>query len=103
MAAETLQRVGTFTIAADDPCLQGHFPGHPIVPGVVILDHALTLLTGTLADAAAVAALPRLKFTGVVEPGECVVVSGTRQGSRLAFRCHVGERPVAEGQAEIAG
>ena len=28
-----------FRVAADHPALPGHFPGRPIVPGVVILDH----------------------------------------------------------------
>jgi len=28
-------------IAKDHPCLAGHFPNNPIVPGVVILDYVL--------------------------------------------------------------
>ena len=28
-------------IAADHPCLPGHFPGAPVVPGVLILDEVL--------------------------------------------------------------
>lgn len=30
-----------FCISADHPSLAGHFPSHPIVPGVVVLDHVM--------------------------------------------------------------
>lgn len=30
-----------FTVSANHPCLEGHFPDNPIVPGVVILDEII--------------------------------------------------------------
>ena len=33
-----------FIIPADHPCLPGHFPGQPIVPGVVVLDRVLAAI-----------------------------------------------------------
>ena len=39
---------GSFMISAAHPSLDGHFPGHPIVPGVVILDHVVNGLISQL-------------------------------------------------------
>lgn len=33
-----------YSISANHPCFAGHFPGNPIVPGVVILNYAQQLL-----------------------------------------------------------
>jgi 3-hydroxyacyl-[acyl-carrier-protein] dehydratase len=41
---------GQYCIKADHPSLNGHFPGNPIVPAVVILDYARSLLAQHCAD-----------------------------------------------------
>jgi 3-hydroxyacyl-[acyl-carrier-protein] dehydratase len=50
-----------FAIPADHPCLPGHFPGQPIVPGVVVLDRVLAAIE---AQHGALGALrmPQVKF-----------------------------------------
>ena len=58
-----------FTIAADHPCLPGHFPGRPLVPGVLLLDHVLAAIE---AEHGALGALrlPQVKFLQPLLPGE---------------------------------
>ena len=31
-------------VSPDHPCLRGHFPGHPLVPGVLVLEHVARAL-----------------------------------------------------------
>jgi 3-hydroxymyristoyl/3-hydroxydecanoyl-(acyl carrier protein) dehydratase len=60
----------TLCIAADHPALPGHFPGFPIVPGVVLLDetlHAIERLQGSEESSWQIDAV---KFHHVVRPGD---------------------------------
>lgn len=62
----------TWTVPADHPALAGHFPGRPIVPGVVLLDHGLQLLANARGQSAALLKIGTLKFLSPVTPGETV-------------------------------
>ena len=88
--------VGRFTVDAHHPSLAGHFPGRPVVPGVVLLDHALCAILAT--QGARAAGLPSVKFTRPVLPGQQVVVTcDPPRDGRIAFLCTVDDAPVARG------
>ena len=65
-----------FVIQPGHPCLAGHFPGQPIVPGVVLLDEIAAALGITPAGFASV------RFSRPVRPGDAVEVIG--EGPRFS-------------------
>lgn len=58
-----------FVIEADHPCLPGHFPGQPVVPGVVILDRVVAAVEAAHGPLGALR-LPQVKFVQPLLPGE---------------------------------
>lgn len=60
----------------------GHFPGLPIVPGVVLLDWAIRLASGYVADVRDVASIDRLKFMAPIGPGALLTLSLTHEPAR---------------------
>jgi 3-hydroxyacyl-[acyl-carrier-protein] dehydratase len=76
---------GSFAIASDHPCLPGHFPGDPIVPGVVLLDHALALLQAAH-PGLVVRGLRTVRFRQPVLPAQAVAVrAGPVRAGEIAF------------------
>jgi 3-hydroxymyristoyl/3-hydroxydecanoyl-(acyl carrier protein) dehydratase len=92
---------GRFRVAADHPCLPGHFPGRPVVPGVVLLDEALALLLAE-APGLRVTNLPVARFLRPVLPGEEVEVLRDATGpGRVGFVCRVAGRDAMRGAARL--
>ncbi|SMF93302.1 FabA-like domain-containing protein [Methylomagnum ishizawai] len=86
-----------FTIPQQHPALAGHFPGRPIVPGVVVLDEVLALLA-RIEPARRVSGIVSAKFTGILAPGEaCRVEFEPRADGGVRFICVAAGRPIASG------
>jgi len=103
---------GRLRLASDHPALPGHFPGRPLVPGVLLLD-------AVLEAAAALGLRPplrllRAKFAAPLLPEqEAEIRLRPLPGGRVAFALHragddvplaSGElAPAADGDASAAG
>ncbi len=88
----------TFRIDASHPALPGHFPGRPIVPGVVLLDR--------LADAVQrewgmrIGKLPQIKFLRPLLPDETAVLTIDGDSPHGKFVIESGGAIVAKGTFE---
>lgn len=89
------------TIDAAHPALPGHFPGNPVVPGVVILDAVLRALAQWQGGDAA-CEVKTTKFVSPLLPGERLLIRLSLRGDAIAaFECRVDARPVAEGRLRL--
>jgi 3-hydroxyacyl-[acyl-carrier-protein] dehydratase len=85
-------------IPADHPAFAGHFPGIPIVPGVVLLDEALDVIARKLGLALERCTLAAVKFKSVVHPGQRVTLRFEFSApGRVRFELESEGQPVASG------
>ncbi|MCG5540245.1 hypothetical protein [Halorhodospira sp. M39old] len=101
MQTADLQLLGTFSIPPEHPSLPGHFPGEPIVPGSVLIDHAMSYLAEFGTGPLHTARIRRLKFSAMVRPGQEVQIHGARKGHQIRFRCLAGGHAVVDGQIDL--
>lgn len=88
-------------VDACHPSLPGHFPGRPVVPGVVLLDAVVAALERRLGTGVRVCALPQVKFLQPLLPGESARIELSLDGTRVRFRIARGETLVASGDFEV--
>lgn len=87
-------------IAADHPCLPGHFPGQPVVPGVLMLDMVIAAIQQQW-PGARVASLPSAKFLRPALPDEAFDISLSRDGTQVRFACGNADGTLCRGQLQL--
>jgi 3-hydroxyacyl-[acyl-carrier-protein] dehydratase len=92
-------------IRADHPSLPGHFPGAPLVPGVVILDEVVAAL-GEWQQNSQLSGLRSVKFLAPLKPEQPFTISlsaTSKNAGEVSFCCRVEERVIVEGRLEVEG
>ena len=105
--------VGVKNVTINEPFFQGHYPGTPIMPGVLIVE-AMAQLSGVLigqnlehtGKLAVLLSLDRVKLRKPVMPGDQLILEAeaVRVRSRLAHmrcRAYVAEELVAEAEVKF--
>jgi 3-hydroxyacyl-[acyl-carrier-protein] dehydratase len=100
-------------VAANHPALPGHFPGEPVVPGVVLLDRLLEIAQASFGFPLRVTGLPQVKFLAPLLPGEEAHAvlewaqtendhSTQQRAERLRFRVERAGQVIAQGAFSVA-
>jgi 3-hydroxymyristoyl/3-hydroxydecanoyl-(acyl carrier protein) dehydratase len=90
-----------FTIPLEHPAIPGHFPGHPVVPGVLILEEVRKIAAGWLGYEMGIRRLPQVKFLAPLLPGDLAIVELARTGAVVDFVVKRGTETIAKGSFEL--
>ena len=85
-------------IPMDHPVFDGHFPGNPIVPGVLLLDEALYAIARLTGECLDRCTLPIVKFMSIVRPNQLVTLQFEAKSlNAIQFKLIASGRIVAKG------
>ena len=100
-APRTLAR--PLRVDPDHPALPGHFPGRPVVPGVVLLEAVLEATAELIGHEPVVAQLAQAKFLAPLLPGQDANIELAWLGDALDFRVLRAGAPLAQGRFVLRG
>ena len=86
-----------FSITPDHPSLPGHFPGQPVVPGVVVLERVVDAIEAGHGPLGALR-LPQVKFVQPLLPGETARIVLDGDSPRWRFQVLRGDVLLASGE-----
>jgi 3-hydroxyacyl-[acyl-carrier-protein] dehydratase len=71
---KTAKKQTALIIPVDHPAFAGHFPGMPIVPGVLLLDAAIHTIASDIGQPERTWQINSVKFLSPLKPGEAVMI-----------------------------
>jgi len=90
-------------IRADHPSLPGHFPGAPLVPGVLILDEVLEALIEWRKNTQ-LTGIRTVKFLAPLKPEQPFTISFSaknKSAGDVNFCCRAEDRVIVKGRLEV--
>jgi 3-hydroxymyristoyl/3-hydroxydecanoyl-(acyl carrier protein) dehydratase len=90
-----------FIIAADHPSLPGHFPGRPVVPGVVLLERVIDAIGASHGEVPALR-MPQVKFLKPLLPGQLAEVRLRGEAPHWRFQVLHQDQVLASGELVAA-
>ena len=93
-----------FDIPVDHPCFPGHFPGQPILPGVLLLERVMSLAQTSLGQPLNECTVYNVKFLATVVPGDALDVQLARTNlNEYKFTVRISQAGDAEGVLACSG
>lgn len=97
-----MSTVTQWTVPLDHPAFAGHFPGTPILPGVVLLDMALQAIAATSGIVLQQCTINAVKFLSPALPGETLNIAHSLQDNgTVRFDISTAARKIASGSVVI--
>lgn len=103
--------IGIYTVRGDEFFLDGHFPGNPVVPGVMLCEmmgqSACMLLSEEESFTPYFTSINNVKFKEMVRPGDTVTFKSRLEKIKGAFRFiksegYVGDKLCVRGELSFA-
>jgi 3-hydroxymyristoyl/3-hydroxydecanoyl-(acyl carrier protein) dehydratase len=96
----TAWKITAEPVPADHPCLPGHFPGNPIVPGTLMLERVIDCLAQRHGDLW-VCEVVSAKFLSPLHPDQAFTVHLDEHAETINFECRRGQTTLTSGRLKL--